>query len=425
MLRFNTDFLRDKINLKSLNKKYSKSVIHICENVRKKIAHGSLLTDWMEIDLLQKNVDIDLIEKIKKEWIKLKIKNVVIIGIGGSYIGAKAIIDMLSPKDRLFNLFFVHNINSDFLLPILDKIGKCFGIVVISKSGKTIEPSVAFRIFRKKLEENVGLAQARKCISVVTSKNDSILNKFSSIKGYHILSIPNNIGGRFSTLTNAGLLPVSLAGIDIKKILAGARAALKELDTPILRDNTAYQYACYRYYFYTVKKLQIENFIVYDPNLTMIASQWQQLFGESEGKNGKALFPAYSTFTTDLHSLGQYLQQGTKNFFETTLIVDKPNYDIRLKVDNNNDGLQYLNNVKLSSITQKAFEGTIFAHSVSGKVNNLVVQISKADEFHYGYLFIWLAKAAMMSAYLLKLNPFDQPGVELYKNKMFELLRYK
>lgn len=426
MLKFDTSFVINKKQTENILKKYSKTVVDICKKVDDEIAPGSEMTGWMHPEMFFRTKEILALLNKVKQWHNLKLKNVVVIGIGGSYIGIKAAIDMIRGGDTKVNLVYISNINSNYIVPILNQLrNQKFGIVVISQSGTTLESAIAFKLFRDLLENNVGIKNGKKYIVAITDAEKGTLHNFAKAKGYMMLSIPNNIGGRFSTLTSVGLFPMALAGADINKILRGAKQALADLETTSLKNNSAYLYACYRHYFHVIKKLQVENFIVYDPWLTTIGLQWQQLFGESEGKSHKGLYPTFSTFTTDLHSLGQYLQQGSRNFFETTLIVETPKNDLKLKINNDDDGLKYLNNKTLDSLTKTAFEGTINAHTKDGGANNLVISISKADEFNYGYLFIWLAKAAMMSAYLLKQNPFDQPGVEAYKKRMFNLLGRK
>lgn len=424
MLDFDTSYLNQKISKNNMIKKYQKIVSGIYKKIADKTALGCEMTGWLKPTEVVNQKLITAMVKKAKEWETQKIKNVVVIGIGGSYIGIKAAIDMILGDNTKMKIHFIHNIHPNFIAAKVKELDKQkFGIVVISKSGTTLEPAIGFRIFRKLLESNIGREKAAKFIVAITDQEKGTLHNFAQAKGYTMFPIPNNIGGRYSTLTAVGIFPMILAGIDHTKIFKGAMQAIEDLSDFNLRTNSAFLYATYRHYFYTIKKIQVENFIVYDPTLTMIACQWQQLFGESEGKQNRALYPTYSLFTTDLHALGQYLQQGTRNFFETTLFVEKPKHDIRLNIEDNNDGLKYLNQRNLGFINKQAFEGTITAHSEIGKVNNLVITLSKSDEYHYGYLFIWLAHAAMMSAYLLKVNPFDQPGVESYKKNMFALLK--
>lgn len=321
-------------------------------------------------------------------------------------------------------IIYVHNMSSAYIADLIKKVGKNrFGIVVISKSGTTIEPAITFRLFSEIMKKNFGEEYTKKMIVAVTDAQKGTLHDLAKAKKWTSFVIPDDIGGRYSTLTPVGMFPMILAGLDPLEILKGAKKALDDTKSFNLRNNSAFMYACYRHYFYTRCKYNIENFVVYDPSLTMIGEQWKQLFGESEGKSHKAMYPTCSLFTTDLHALGQYLQEGTRNFVETTLWVDQPRKDIKLSIKDNVDGLKYLNGKTLNYINEKAYQGTIAAHTKKGKVNNLIINISSADEFHYGYLYIWLCRAAMISGYLLNINPFNQPGVEAYKTNMFSLLK--
>ena len=424
MLSFNLENNVKKIDTKWIEKKYQKEVDKIWNDVVNKTAAGSNMTGWLNLKEIYCPEEIQAMKAKANEWTKAGIKDIVVIGIGGSYIGVKAAIDMIKCGDETGpRMIYIHNMNSNYMLSIMQKLeGKKFGIIVISKSGTTLEPAIGFRLFRNLLEKNVGSDNSKKLIVAVTDEQKGTLHDFAKAKGYTMFRIPNTIGGRYSTLTPVGLFAMASSGIDIEKVLNGAKHAINDLNNTSLSQNTAYQYACCRHYLHTSKHIQVENFITYDPFMYMICQQWQQLFGESEGKDFKAMYPTYSLFTTDLHALGQYLQQGTRNFMETTLMVKKPNKDMKLVIEDNDDGLKYLNGKTLDSLTKKAFEGTIKAHTEKGKVNNFIIEISEADEFHYGYLFMWLSYAAMMSGYLLKINPFNQPGVEDYKSNMFALL---
>lgn len=427
MLHFDETHLDKKISFKNVYKKYQKDVKTIARAVERNVAKGSEMTGWRDLSIMYNTQELKAMIKKAEQWQQMKIKNVVVIGIGGSYIGVKAAIDFVYANEPApVNMIYIHNMSSNFIISQMNKLkNKKFGIIVISKSGTTLEPAIAFRLFRNQLINIVGIKSVNKYIVAITDKNKGTLHNYAKSRGYTMFSIPDNIGGRYSTITPVGLFPMLIAGLDISKIMRGAKQALVDLENYDLKQNSAYLYACIRHYLYVQKHLNLENFIVYDPSMYMLGSQWQQLFGESEGKNNKGLYPTYSLFTTDLHSLGQYLQQGTRNFFETTLYVSKPTSNMKLKINDNDDGLKYLNGKYLSDLTDKAFQGTINAHSKEAHVNNLIITLSKADEYHYGYFFMWLAHAAMMSAYLLKLNPFDQPGVESYKKNMFVLLGKK
>lgn len=425
MLTFNNEYIDKKLKTSSIIKKYQKNVNQIYKNVINEVAVGSDMTGWLHIDQIIKTQDIIKINKTVADWKALRIKDVVVIGIGGSYIGIKAAIDMINCKNSNgIKFHWIYNMSANYMLSVLEGLEKKkFGIVIISKSGTTLEPAIGFRLFRELLIQNVGIKNSKKYIVAITDANKGTLHNYAKIKEYTMFAIPDNIGGRFSTLTAVGLFVMALAGIELNKVLRGAKQALIDLNTASLRNNSAFLYACYRYHLYTQLHLQVENVIVYEPSLEMIGHQWQQLFAESEGKKHKALYPITSVFTGDLHSVGQYLQDGTRNFFETTIMIDNPCKDKKLRISNNDDGLKYLNGKSLDELTKKAFMGTVKAHYEKGKVNNFIINLTKADEYHYGYLFMWIAHAAMMSAYLLKVNPFDQPGVEAYKANMFDLLK--
>lgn len=424
MIKLETKFVRS-INKNQLTNKYQPKIKKIMSKIKAKKSLGIEMTGW--INYWTKNNKQELNSMVKKanQWKQAKIKNIIVIGIGGSYLGIKAGVDMLSSyANKKFNIFWVHNMNQNYLSSLLKQLGnKPFGVIVISKSGTTLEPAIAFNIFRKKL--NSVCRNANKLIVAVTDKQKGTLHDLAVKNKWTKFIIPNNIGGRYSALTPVGMYLFVLLGLDYKQIIKGACDASKKLFTSNLKASDAYIYACYRHYLKTVKHNQVENFIVYDPCLQMFGEVYKQLFGESEGKKHKALYPTTSIFTTDLHSMGQYLQDGTRNFFETTLFVKQPQNDLVLKVKNNEDKLLYLNGKKLSYINKVAFESTVKAHSIEGKVDNLIIYIDKLDAYHFGYLYMFLCFGAMISAYLLELNPFDQPGVEIYKKRISNILKNK
>ena len=425
MIKFDTTYANIGITESKLKSKYQKKVNQIHEQVVNKTAPGVNMMGWMHPENLDKN-EINTMIKKSREWSQAKIKNILVIGIGGSYIGIKAAIDMINIPfiKKPFNITYVANISSSYIAGLLNSLGnEPFAIVIISKSGTTLEPAIAFNVFRSKLIQNVGIKRASELIVAITDKSKGTLYELSKANDYTMLSIPDNIGGRYSTLTAVGMFIFVLNGLDCNQILKGATDAFKHLSSTSLDENTAFLYACYRHYFYTKRKIQVENFIVYDPTLSFVGEQWKQLFGESEGKNHKAMYPTTSLFTTDLHALGQYLQEGTRNFIETTLFVKESNLDLKLQIKSTDDKISYLNNKSLHEINKIAFHSTVQAHNIDGKVNNLIITIDKANEYYYGYLFMWLSMAAMMSSYLLQVNPFDQPGVEAYKLRMFEQLK--
>ena len=423
MLKFNCKYLDKKILSRAFYKKYQKQVSTIIKKIRNKAADGVHMMGWSHDDTLYPMQELIRIKKKVNEWKKLDLKHIVIIGIGGSYTGIKAGIDMVLPyKKHTPELIFIHNMSSTYMLNKLHELkDKKYGIIVISKSGRTLEPAIAFRLFRDQLVEKVGSNASKKLIVAITDSNQGILHDFAKASGYEMFTIPSDVGGRYSTLTAVGTFPMAIAGLDINKVLKGAKQCLMDMKDISIKQNSAYLYACIRHCLYTQKKLNVEQFNIYEPALELVARQWQQLFGESEGKENKGLYPALSIFTTDLHSLGQYLQQGTRNFFETTLYIENPKRDLKLRITDDEDGLKYLNNKKLSDLTNKAYLATLKAH-YDAHINNIVISLSRSDEYHFGYLTMWLYHAAYMSAYLLKVNPFDQPGVEAYKKIMFELL---
>ncbi|MDR2369828.1 MAG: glucose-6-phosphate isomerase [Mycoplasmataceae bacterium] len=409
-------------------KRYQTLISSLVNKINLKLLDGSDMMGWLDLVDSYDSREIIQMRNKANEWKKMQMKYVLVIGIGGSYVGVRAAIDMCC---GLFNevapkIIWMHNMSSTYVVSLTQKLAhEKFGIIVISKSGTTLEPAITFRIFRELLQKNVGISKLHKYIVAITDKNKGTLHDFAKHRHITTFGIPDDIGGRFSTLTPVGMFAIILKGLDPLMILKGAKQAVKDASNEEISENSAFTYACYRHYFSTIKHFQIENFIVYDPSLQFVGEMWRQIFAESEGKEYKGLFPTLSLFTTDLHSMGQYLQQGKRIFFETSLIVKKPKKDLVVKVTDNVDKLKYLNNKSLDFINKKAFEGTISAHTKIGKVNNFVLEIGTNDEYHFGYLFMWFAIAVTMSGYLLKINPFNQPGVEQYKSNMFKLLGKK
>lgn len=352
----------------------------------------------------------------------------IVIGIGGSYLGARAAIELLqSPfynnlKKDTPDIYFVgNNISPTYLNEILSICeGRDIAVNVISKSGTTTEPALAFRIFKELLEKKYGKEESKKRIFATTDKEKGTLKELSDTEGYETFVIADDIGGRFSVLTAVGLLPIAVAGCDIDAIMQGAATAQKELaennDT-----NDCYKYAAYRNILYKKNK-SIEMLVSYDPSFTMMAEWFKQLFGESEGKDDKGIFPTAATFSTDLHSLGQFIQDGSKIIFETVVDIKKPKKDLFLDNDKENlDGLNFLTNQNMSVVNRKALEGTILAHTEGG-IPNMVLEVEEINEFNFGYMVYFFEKACAISGYMLGVNPFNQPGVESYKKNMFALL---
>jgi len=356
----------------------------------------------------------------------------IVIGIGGSYLGARAALEMLTHSfynmlnrnvRKTPRVFFVgHAISGTYLQDLLDLLEDVdFSVNVISKSGTTTEPAIAFRAFKELLEQKYGLEGAKGRIYATTDPQVGSLRAMANVEGYTTFEIPSNVGGRFSVLTAAGLLPMAVAGIDIDEVMQGAAAALEWYNTPVLEENDAYQYAALRNVLYRKGKV-IEILVNYEPSLQYFNEWWKQLYGESEGKNHKGIFPASVNFTTDLHSMGQFMQDGSRNLFATTLWVEEPKkeYQIAPSADDG-DGLRYLVGKTLSHVNFNAFQGTILAHT-DGGVPNLVLEVPSMSPFYFGALVYFFKKACAISGYLLGVNPFDQPGVESYKKNMFALL---
>ena len=391
-----------------------------------------ILFGWLE---LPSNYDKKEFSRIKKAAKKIKKESdiLVVIGIGGSYLGARAVIEsltntfynLLSSKERKFPqiLYAGNNLSPNYLNDLIEYIGdKDFSVNVISKSGTTTEPGIAFRIFREILENKYGIEEARSRIYVTTDKEKGALKTLSDSEGYERFVIPDNIGGRYSVLTAVGLLPIATAGIDIDKLMEGARIAQNRFNDPDLKYNECYKYAVARNILYKLYK-NTEILVNYEPKLHYFTEWWKQLFGESEGKEQKGIFPAGVDFTTDLHSMGQYIQEGRRNLFETVLSVKKSNSDININIDEDNlDGLNYLAGKGLDFVNKKAMEGTIKAHK-DGDVPNIQIEIESLNEEAIGELIYFFEKACAVSGMILDVNPFNQPGVEKYKTNMFKLLK--
>lgn len=372
-----------------------------------------------------KSTEYDKI-KISAKKIQENSDYLIVIGIGGSYLGARAVIEAIKGnlvnKEKTKVLFVGNNLSSSYISDIIELIKeKDFSINVISKSGTTTEPAIAFRIFRELIESKYGLDEARKRIYVTTDKKEGALKKLADNEGYQTFVIPDNIGGRFSVLTPVGLLPIAVSGASIDRLMKGAIVGEDKYADPSLKYNECYKYAVIRNLLYEQEK-EIEMLVAYEPRLHYFIEWWKQLFGESEGKDGKGIFPVGAEFTTDLHSLGQYIQEGKRILFETVINIETENKEITINYDEDNlDNLNYLSGKKLSYVNQMAMKGTISAHTEGG-VPNIIINIKKLDEESLGELIYFFEKACAMSAELLEVNPFNQPGVEKYKINMFRLL---
>ena len=389
---------------------------------------GSDFLGWLDLPV---NYDKDEFRRIKEsaEKIKKDSEVLVVLGIGGSYLGARAVIEFI--KSNNYNLlkkdtpdiyFGGNTISSSAVAELMQLIdGRDFSINVISKSGTTTEPAIAFRIFKEILEKKYGKEEAAKRIYVTTDRHKGALKALADAEGYETFVVPDDVGGRYSVLTAVGLLPIAVAGIDIDALMQGAADAREAYASDDLDNNDCYRYAAVRNMLYRDGKA-IEMLAAYEPSMTLWCEWFKQLFGESEGKDGKGLFPASAIFSTDLHSLGQYIQQGERCLFETVLWVKEPKTDVEIGFEEaNGDGLNFVAGKTVHYVNRKAFEGTVLAHT-DGDVPNIILELDKQDEYNLGYMIYFFEKACGLSGYLLGVNPFDQPGVESYKKNMFALL---
>ena len=389
---------------------------------------GSDFLGWLDLPV---NYDKDEFRRIKEsaEKIKKDSEVLVVLGIGGSYLGARAVIEFI--KSNNYNLlkkdtpdiyFGGNTISSSAVAELMQLIDvRDFSINVISKSGTTTEPAIAFRIFKEILEKKYGKEEAAKRIYVTTDRQKGALKALADAEGYETFVVPDDVGGRYSVLTAVGLLPIAVAGIDIGALMQGAADAREAYASDDLDNNDCYRYAAVRNMLYRDGKA-IEMLAAYEPSMTLWCEWFKQLFGESEGKDGKGLFPASAIFSTDLHSLGQYIQQGERCLFETVLWVKEPKTDVEIGFEEaNGDGLNFVAGKTVHYVNRKAFEGTVLAHT-DGDVPNIILELDKQDEYNLGYMIYFFEKACGLSGYLLGVNPFDQPGVESYKKNMFALL---
>ena len=411
---------------------YKEQVENIHKDLHRRANKENDFVGWLE---LPTNYDKKEFARIKKAAQKIKKESdiLVVIGIGGSYLGARAVIEaltssfcnMLPNKQRKYPqvLYVGNNLSPNYINELIEYIGnKDFSVNVISKSGTTTEPAIAFRIFREILENKYGIDEARSRIYATTDKQKGALKTLAENEGYEQFVVPDNVGGRFSVLTAVGLLPIAVAGIDIDKLMEGARIGQERYNDPNLKYNECYQYAVVRNILHKLYK-DIEILVNYEPKMHYFTEWWKQLYGESEGKDQKGIFPAGVDFTTDLHSLGQYIQDGKRNLFETVVSIEESNSDIKINPDDDNlDGLNYLAGKGLDYVNKKAMEGTIQAH-VTGGVPNIKIKMQKLDERNMGELIYFFEKACAMSGMILGVNPFNQPGVEEYKKNMFKLLK--
>ena len=409
------------------------SMIPLMDTVNKtlleKSGAGNDFLGWLDLP-----VDYDKEEFARIQAAAKKIQGdsqvLVVIGIGGSYLGARAAIEFV--KGQMYNgvreegipeVYFVgNNISSSYINDVVKIIGnRDFSVNIISKSGTTTEPAIAFRVFKKLLEEKYGKEGAKGRIYATTDKARGALKALSDAEGYETFVVPDDVGGRFSVLTAVGLLPIAAAGVDIAAMMKGAQDAREVCVAGDMTTNPSYLYAALRNILYRKGKTT-EILVNYEPALLMMGEWFKQLFAESEGKDQKGIFPTAANFSTDLHSIGQFIQDGSRNLFETVIWVNQPRSEVVIETaDEDIDGLNYLAGQSVQFVNSKAYQGTLMAH-MDGGTPNIIVEIDEADAWHFGYLVYFFEKACGLSGYLLGVNPFDQPGVEAYKKNMFALL---
>lgn len=398
------------------------------KTIHEKSGLGNDFLGWLDLPV---DYDKEEFTRIKAAAKKIQANSdiLIVIGIGGSYLGARAAVELLHssmynllPKKTPQIIFAGNSISPTYLNEVLKLCeGKDFAVNVISKSGTTTEPALAFRIFRNLLIKKYGEDEAKNRIFCTTDKAKGTLKNLADREGYETFVIPDDVGGRYSVLTAVGLLPIAVSGADIDKLMQGAATAREALSVCDPEKNDCYKYAAMRNILYRKGK-GIELMVSYEPSFTMMSEWYKQLFGESEGKDNKGIFPASVVFSTDLHSMGQFIQEGSRNLFETVVDIQKAKEDLFIEPDPENfDGLNFLSSQDMSIVNKKAMLGTILAHTEGG-VPNMVLEIPEINEHELGYLIYFFEKACAVSAYLLGVNPFNQPGVESYKKNMFALL---
>ncbi|MCI5751181.1 MAG: glucose-6-phosphate isomerase [Oscillospiraceae bacterium] len=426
LLKLNTKYLEKYIAPHEMEAMKAQTML-AADTVMNKTGEGNDFLGWLDLPV---DYDKEEFARIKAAAAKIK-KNsdiLIVIGIGGSYLGARAAIELL--KSPMYNslkkdtpdIYYVgNNISPTYLNEVISICeGRDISVNVISKSGTTTEPALAFRVFRDIVIKKYGRDGAKERIFCTTDRAKGTLKELADKEGYETFVVPDDIGGRFSVLTAVGLLPIAAAGCDIDALMEGAALARTDFAKPY-EENDAYKYAAIRNILYR-KGFSAEMLVSYDPSYQMMTEWYKQLFGESEGKDSKGLFPTAATFSTDLHSMGQFIQDGTKLLFETVVDIKKPKADLFLEDDPENlDGLNFLTNQNMSVVNHKALEGTVIAHSEGG-VPNIVLEMADTTEKTVGYMIYFFEKACAVSGYLLGINPFNQPGVESYKKNMFALL---
>lgn len=431
MINLNVDF---NLDLASIEKGELVELLPELEKAHKllieRTGKGNELLGWIDLPVnISKGLIFDI--QAEAEKIRNKAEVYVVIGIGGSYLGARAVIEALQHNFNSFNverespyiLYCGNTLSEDYIADLLEMLDqKDYCLTVISKSGTTTEPAIAFRILRAHLEKKYGREEARKRIIAITDEEKGALKILATEQGYKTYIVPDDIGGRYSVLTPVGLLPIAVAGFDINELLHGAKKIRHQLlNSTSIEHNLAWQYVAYRNIQYRRGK-HVELLVNYLPNLVYLSEWWKQLYGESEGKDLKGLFPASVSNTTDLHSMGQYVQEGKRLMFETVIHVENSNKKVEIPFDQtNNDGLNYLLGFSLTEINHKAEKGTSMAH-IEGNVPQIQISIDRVNEENLGELIYFFEFACGLSGYVLGVNPFDQPGVEAYKKNMFKLL---
>lgn len=424
-VKLNTRYLEgfvDENDVKAIAPEVSAAV----DLLNSRTGAGNDFLGWLDLPV---DYDKEEFERIKKAAEKIRSDSdvLVVIGIGGSYLGARAAIEFCKSQNR--NLFekpqiiFAGNTLSSAALAEAVALceGKDFSVNVISKSGTTTEPTIAFRVFKDLLEKKYGKEEAAKRIYATTDKARGTLKELSNREGYETFVIPDDVGGRYSVLTAVGLLPIAVAGIDIDLMMKGAADAREDFAEGDVNTNDCYKYAAMRNILYRKGK-SVEMMISYEPDYTLMNEWFKQLYGESEGKDGKGVYPSSAVFSTDLHSLGQYVQEGERIMFETVVMFQKPKHELIIGLDpENGDGFNFVAGKSVDYVNKKAFLGTVLAHT-DGKVPNMILELDEMNEYEFGYLVYFLEKACAVSGYILGINPFDQPGVESYKKNMFALL---
>ena len=410
---------------------YESQVASTYNTIYNRTGAGNDFLGWVN---LPSEIDESLIADIEQTAAMLRKKSeiFVVIGIGGSYLGARAVIEALQnhfaplTDSKPLVVYAGHNMSEDYLqelMAILDK--KDYSLAVISKSGTTTEPAIAFRILKQHIINKYGDQEAASRIIAITDKARGALKQLANVKGYKTYIVPDDVGGRFSVLTPVGLLPIAMAGIDIRKLIAGAIEIEKLCkNNPTLNGNFVSEYAVVRHILYSMGKTN-EIMVNYEPRLVYFSEWWKQLYGESHGKNGKGIFPASVTFSTDLHSMGQYIQDGIRNLFETVISVENSDHELRIPMENEDlDQLNYIAGKRISEVNHKAELGTMLAHE-DGGVPNIRIVIPEISAYVLGQLIYFFEMGCALSGYMLEVNPFDQPGVEAYKKNMFALLGKK